>query len=203
MNNYETSPDLTHQIRCVSHEIRNHLSVCDMYTQIIRKNLAKSGIINPSVENALDCIQQSVKIIESNLLDLKSLNRNNLKTVDLQKTVALGVELSKAYIIDKEIVAYATLSPILEEFGENIFNDSSFYCFSRLMVKTGFTKQHIATFLISSMLEEIKAKGIKGCGIMVHPINEKAIKMYQKIGFKFENRREYPYGDFITYSISL
>ena len=45
MNNYETSPDLTHQIRCVSHEIRNHLSVCDMYTQIIRKNLAKSGII--------------------------------------------------------------------------------------------------------------------------------------------------------------
>lgn len=103
MNNYETSPDLTHQIRCVSHEIRNHLSVCDMYTQIIRKNLAKSGIINSSVENALDCIQQSVKIIESNLLDLKSLNRNNLKTVDLQKTVALGVELSKAYIIDKEI----------------------------------------------------------------------------------------------------
>lgn len=109
----------------------------------------------------------------------------------------------RVIIIDKEIVAYATLSPILEEFDENTFNDSSFYCFSRLMVKTGFTNQHIATFLISSMLEEIKAKGIKGCGIMVHPINEKAIKMYQKLGFKFENRREYPYGDFITYSISL
>ena len=106
-------------------------------------------------------------------------------------------------IIDDEIVAYATLSPILEEFDENTFNDSSFYCFSRLMVKTGFTNQHIATFLISSMLEEIKAKGIKGCGIMVHPINEKAIKMYQKLGFKFENRRKYPFGDFITYSISL
>lgn len=103
MNKLETTSDISVQISSVSHEIRNHLSVCDMYTQIIRKNLEKSGIENQSIDNAIDCIQQSIKIIESNLLDLKSLNRNNLKIVDFEKIVTNGVELSKAYVIDKEI----------------------------------------------------------------------------------------------------
>ena len=103
MNNQETTPEISVQIRCVSHEIRNHLSVCDMYTQIIRKNLVKSGIENPSIENAIECIQQSVKIIESNLLDLKSMNRNAPNVVDFEWIIKRGVDLSKAYIIDKEI----------------------------------------------------------------------------------------------------
>lgn len=103
MNKQELMPDCALQIRCVSHEIRNHLSVCDMYTQIIRKNLAKSGIENSSINNAIDCIQQSVKIIESNLLDLKSINRDNFKIIDFESIIIRGVELSKAYIIDKEI----------------------------------------------------------------------------------------------------
>lgn len=103
MNNQETTPEISVQIRCVSHEIRNHLSVCDMYTQIIRKNLVKSGIENPSIENAIECIQQSVKIIESNLLDLKSMNRNTPNVVDFEWIIKRGVDLSKAYIIDKEI----------------------------------------------------------------------------------------------------
>lgn len=103
MNKQDIVPDLSLQIRSVSHEIRNHLSVCDMYTQIIRKNLTKSGIENAPIENALECIQQSIKIIESNLLDLKSLNRNEYKIADFEKIILRGVELSKAYIIDKEI----------------------------------------------------------------------------------------------------
>lgn len=95
--------DINQKIKCFSHEIRNHLSICDMYSQIIRKNLAKSEITNPSIDNALDCIQQSIQIIESNLLDLKSLNRNTPKIVDFASIINKGVELSKAYIIDKNI----------------------------------------------------------------------------------------------------
>lgn len=34
-----TKDQLEQQIRCVSHEIRNHLSICDMYSQIIKRNL--------------------------------------------------------------------------------------------------------------------------------------------------------------------
>ena len=95
--------NLQQKIRCVSHEIRNHLSICDMYSQIVRKNLEKIGVENSSIDNALDCIKQSIQIIESNLLDLKSLNQNSEKVVDFKSLVERGVELSKAYVVDKEI----------------------------------------------------------------------------------------------------
>ncbi len=98
-----TIEDLNQQIRCVSHEIRNHLSICDMYSQIIKRNLEKEGINNSSIENALDCIQKSIQIIGTNLLDLKSLNQTTPQFIDFEKTIARGIELSKAYIIDKEI----------------------------------------------------------------------------------------------------
>jgi signal transduction histidine kinase len=74
-----------------------------MYTQIIRKHLEKSAMENPSIDNALDCIQNSVKIIGANLLDLKSLNNLNLQIFDFKNIILSGVELSKAYIFDKDI----------------------------------------------------------------------------------------------------
>lgn len=98
-----SNEELNQQIRYVSHEIRNHLSICDMYSQIIRKNLEKNGIDNPSIINAVDCIQQSVKIIGTNLLELKSINSNAIRILDFEKTVMSAVQMSKAYIIDKNI----------------------------------------------------------------------------------------------------
>ena len=91
-----TKDQLEQQIRCVSHEIRNHLSICDMYSQIIKRNLEKSGIENSSIENAINCIQNSVKIIGANLLDLKSLNNYTPKVVDLKNIV-------EAYATEKDI----------------------------------------------------------------------------------------------------
>ena len=83
MTNKELSEEnLNLQIRCISHEIRNHLSICDMYTQIIKKNLEKSGIDNHSINNAIDCIQKSVQIIGTNILDLKSLNNTKEQILD-------------------------------------------------------------------------------------------------------------------------
>lgn len=96
--------ELQNQIRCVSHEIRNHLSICDMYSQIIKKNLEKSGIENASINNALECIQKSVQIIGSNLLELKSLNSTPEQVADFHNIISRGIEMSKAYIIDKEII---------------------------------------------------------------------------------------------------
>lgn len=103
MNNELTEENLKHQIKCISHEIRNHLSICDMYSRIIHKNLEKSSIENPSIENALECIQNSIKIIGVNLLDLKSLDVNSAKIVDFKKIISSGVELAKAYAMDKDI----------------------------------------------------------------------------------------------------
>ena len=96
--------ELQNQIRCVSHEIRNHLSICDMYSQIIKKNLEKTKNKNASINNALECIQKSVQIIGSNLLELKSLNSTPEQVADFHNIISRGIEMSKAYIIDKEII---------------------------------------------------------------------------------------------------
>ena len=98
-----TPETLNQQIRCVSHEIRNHLSICDMYSQIIRKNLEKSQIENASIENAIDCIQNSLKIIGANLLDLKSLNNNTPRVFDFETLVNKAIDLSRAYTTEKHI----------------------------------------------------------------------------------------------------
>lgn len=106
MNEIITDENLKLQIRCVSHEIRNHLSICDMYSQIIRKNLEKSNIESPSIENALDCIQKSIQIIGTNLLDLKSLNSTTERIYDFKSIIEKGVELSKAYTNEEKNIEF-------------------------------------------------------------------------------------------------
>ena len=41
------------QIRCTSHEIRNQVSICEMYSEIIKKHIEKDGYKNESVEMRL------------------------------------------------------------------------------------------------------------------------------------------------------
>lgn len=91
------------QSRCIAHEMRNHLSICELYTQIIRKNLEKEGIKNSSIENALNCINKSLKIMNNNLLDLKSLNNFSPKICSIKKILEEGIKLSQVYICEKDI----------------------------------------------------------------------------------------------------
>ena len=67
-----TPETLNQQIRCVSHEIRNHLSICDMYSQIIRKNLEKSQIENASIEKLFQRFQFQYPYIEDITLHSKA-----------------------------------------------------------------------------------------------------------------------------------
>ena len=95
--------EIDNKIRFVSHEIRNHISVCDMYSQIIKKYLEKDEYKNPSVLNALNCISQSLQIISMNVTDLKSVNVNEPVEIDFKTSAEKSVELSKAYVEDKDI----------------------------------------------------------------------------------------------------
>ena len=99
----DQNSELSNRIRFVSHEIRNHLSVCDMYAQIIRKYMENDGYENSSIGDALECIQKSLQIIAMNVTDLKSLNVNTQRIVDFKSCVVKAVELSKAYVDDKNI----------------------------------------------------------------------------------------------------
>ena len=71
------------QTRCVAHEIRNHVSICEMYSEIIKKNLEKDNYANNSVNNAIECIKKSLRIISTTLIDLKSINNFEEKECDL------------------------------------------------------------------------------------------------------------------------
>lgn len=91
------------QSRCIAHEIRNQVSICELYSDIIKKHLEKSSYENPAVENALNCIKKSAQIIGTSLLDLKSLNTLEIKKHDIRTILEEGVRLSKVYICDKDI----------------------------------------------------------------------------------------------------
>lgn len=110
------------QSRCIAHEIRNHISICELYTQIIKKNLEKEGIQNTSLNNALNCINKSLKIMSNSLLDLKSLDNFNLKKVNIKKVLEEGIKLATAYISDKKIKITSNINIDAEVFiDENKF----------------------------------------------------------------------------------
>lgn len=108
--------------RCIAHEMRNHISICELYTQIIKKNLEKEGIQNTSLNNALNCINKSLKIMSNSLLDLKSLDNFNLKKVNIKKVLEEGIKLATAYISDKKIKITSNINIDAEVFiDENKF----------------------------------------------------------------------------------
>lgn len=110
------------QSRCIAHEMRNHISICELYTQIIKKNLEKEGIQNTSLNNALNCINKSLKIMSNSLLDLKSLDNFNLKKVNIKKVLEEGIKLATAYITDTKIKITSNINIDAEVFiDENKF----------------------------------------------------------------------------------
>lgn len=91
------------QSRCIAHEIRNQVSICDVYCEIVKKHLDKAGVENESIDKALDCIQRSVKMINNSLIDLKSLNNLQQSSCDIAHLIEESVDLSQVYIQDKQI----------------------------------------------------------------------------------------------------
>ena len=94
---------LKSQTRCIAHEIRNQLSICDVYCEIIKKHLDKNGVALSPVNNAVNCILKSLKMIDNSLLDLKSLSNVDCKDCNLKQLLCQAVELGKVYIYDKNI----------------------------------------------------------------------------------------------------
>lgn len=94
---------LQQQVRCIAHEIRNQVSVCDVYCEIIKKHLEKENIENDSIKKALNCIQKSAKMINNSLIDLKSVDNIKPQVCDLRRIIEECSSLAKVYIHDKKI----------------------------------------------------------------------------------------------------
>lgn len=94
---------LQQQARCIAHEIRNQISVCDVYCEIIKKHLEKENIDNASITKAINCIQKSARMINNSLIDLKSIDNINPQVCSLKHIVEDCVNLAGVYINDKKI----------------------------------------------------------------------------------------------------
>lgn len=87
--------------RIVSHEIRNQLSICDMYSEII-KRYSESGN-NEGIQKAVFAINKALRMTNNLLLTLKSDENTVLESVLLKEVIENAVELSLAYLDGKDI----------------------------------------------------------------------------------------------------
>lgn len=94
--------------RVIAHEIKNQLSICDLYTEIIRKYTDSNNI--EGIKNAINAINKALKMANNSLISLKTKENSVLKEVSLKEVVENAVELSKVYLENKNIEFQIELS---------------------------------------------------------------------------------------------
>ena len=92
---------LNSKSRYAVHEIRNQLSICELYANIIEKHQELQD--NKDCTDALECIKTAVKIANSALMDLKSIDNKDLQVYDVKTMVEKAILLAKVYVKDKNI----------------------------------------------------------------------------------------------------
>ena len=89
------------KIRIASHEIRNQLSICDLYSEIIKRQTENGDL--EAIQNSISSLSKALKIASNTLLSLKSSDTLNLASVNLKEAIETAVDLSKVYLEDKGI----------------------------------------------------------------------------------------------------
>lgn len=93
----------TADVREAAHEIKNQLSICDLYSEIIKKYCDKNEIKDETILNGINCIARSIKMSANSLLSLKSAQSKELKPCDLRNIIKNAVDLTKVYFECKNI----------------------------------------------------------------------------------------------------
>ena len=91
----------------IAHEMRNLLSICNLYSEIIEKQTAKVKFEDKnsekSIMNARECIRKSLKMCGNLLLELKSVKSDMLAVKDLKELTEKAIELTSVYKGKKQI----------------------------------------------------------------------------------------------------
>lgn len=98
----------------LSHEMRNLLSICNLYSTIIDKQAPKINIEDKEVEKSIftarECIKKTLTMMGNLLLDFKSLNNIDIKSHEMKYIIETSMELAKVYAIGKKISFEAEIS---------------------------------------------------------------------------------------------
>ncbi|MCR5266182.1 MAG: HAMP domain-containing histidine kinase [Cyanobacteria bacterium RUI128] len=87
----------TEKIRYISHEVKNQLSICDLYTEIIQKYCDKNEIHDATILNAVKNIKNALRTAGNSMSELKSAYSFEMKEYDLADLLNEAVELSRVY----------------------------------------------------------------------------------------------------------
>lgn len=101
LENYEMANE---NIRFICHEIKNHLSIINLYSKIIEKrfeNLTLPDETESSVNGAINNIEKSSGTISALLNDLKCFSKPILERVNLNETIKNTVKLTQARAKEK------------------------------------------------------------------------------------------------------
>ncbi len=89
--------------RAIAHEIKNQLSICDLYTEVLKRYCKKNEIEDDTITNALNCLTRAYKMANNALVGLKSIAVNNLKPHSLKALINTAENLTKVYFECKNI----------------------------------------------------------------------------------------------------
>ena len=82
---FQSKPaEYTGDVREISHEVKNQLSICDLYSEVIKKYCAKNEIEDETILKGIESISRAVKIAGNSLISLKSAQNKELKPCDLR-----------------------------------------------------------------------------------------------------------------------
>lgn len=91
----------------IAHEMRNLLSISNLYSSIIEKQedkvTFKDEEAKKSIQNARECIKKALQMTGNLILDFKSLRNNDLKEFDMKTLVETALKMSRIYAAGKEI----------------------------------------------------------------------------------------------------
>lgn len=93
----------TADVREMAHEVKNQLSICDLYSEIIKKYCEKNAITDETILKGVNSIVRAVKIAGNSLMALKSSENKELKLYDLKDLINTVQDLTKVYFECKNI----------------------------------------------------------------------------------------------------
>lgn len=97
---------ISSKTRLISHDIKNHLSVIDLYSKIIEKRLemSENSELQKSVENAVLCIKKAKESVSVLLNELCTIQGVNLKTHDFSKILQNTISMTEAAAQENNVI---------------------------------------------------------------------------------------------------
>ena len=113
--NLKRDEALARRARLISHEIKNQLSIIDVYTKIVEKTCAE----NKKILDATEVIYKSIKNATKLLNDLKTFSEADLNVYNLseiiEETINSSKEMAKAYNIELSSNLLPDLTVVLDK----------------------------------------------------------------------------------------